>query len=949
MDDGNASVDFLDLLNVDKIMVQTAVKCPEAVRKRIREAKLYLKLLTTIGSVEFIKWLPQAKTEGQYYIFDNFKIAKRPVHHKEAVNLREVPGVIDAVEHCLKLADMPQIVMMSEATKLGIDWKAANGLIPVLSLALKGISNVVSRCDASPGDIFRTDVSMAGAADVDLINLYMIQEHLSDRSLAVDLLCDMFHIPDGIYEDVDIDRERRWLYRRQPKALMYAGSQNQYEYVDFYENDLLLGRVAYHDGQEIGPLTYWSKRPETPSKPLYIPFPAPSPLWNLNQIRKNPHAPVLLIASPLAAHRVDQFSEDKITELHGKISLIRARESRLYTFHNGDNEFTNGVYEYVRKKITDQVSNYSEQQKSEILYRYNYTYWGPACNMFTARELYQDPKAFNSPGFWDIAYFECSNVYGATAAEVVQNVRVKKNNSALNKAFYDYPTIKLFRSCYEAIIEFVNQKKQQDNREIAELEQQIRKLEERNARFVVSSWYGGIDAVQDVAWNTLRGRVVYLFLPSVCPEQLELGLTLESRLTKESIKLNFVTYEENEFKKISEEDFHRLAEKDHVALPPKAEEIAVPRHKEDQLQSFDLNDNKRPKMNSKYVVFPIIEEHSITLLYSQEGLGKTLVAMSIALAASSGVKVFGDSFSNAWTAKEPVPVLYVDGEMSEQNFRERLCNFSEFYKKQCPDLKTQIPFHYKLLEGKGWDLSSHESQREQITKWVQAFDVRLLILDNLSTLTNFAETTRSWQNIFSWLKDLAAHNCAILLIHHAGKSGEQQRGSGAKTITVDNVIRLQHALGENVKRGVAINVQVEKGRNIPSEFKIPFNIMLKTEKDTNGDQTFKWGRTTSKAQGKEISTSERNAALFQASKSQAFNQQILADYFGIDVRQVKTILAQQEELEQQRVEKTAQQIIDTFEIADTPTKRRKNKITRMINGILRGTTKTDDDPEEQEK
>jgi len=951
MEAQSLNIKVLSSLNLADVMIDTPVRCPEEVRKKIREAKLYLKLLTTIGSVEFIKWLPGAKTEGAFYVFDNFKIAKRTVGHREVVNLREVPGVVDAAMHCQKLVDMPQVAMITEAKRLGINWKNADALLSALAITLKGLSNVVSKHDASPGDIFRTDVATGKIADVDLIDLYMIQQHLSDRSLAIDMLCDMFHIPEGVGENIEIEMSRRWLYRRLPRELMYPGEQDQYEYVDFYENDLLLGRIAYRDNREIGPVTYWSKRPETPKKPLHLPFPTPSPLWNLNLIKSNPNSPVLLTASPLIAQRIDQFSEDTITHINDKISLIRARKAKSYVFCNGNSEFEEEVGKYVHQRVTAEVSKSQylhEGQRKEILQNYVRTCYFPARNMFTARELFGDAEYFKQDGAWSIAYFECTDVYAPTAEGVIQNVRRRKNDSTLNKTSNTPLFVDYFRLCYEAITEFVNQKLEQDEREIAELEQQIKRLEERNLQFVISSWYGGVDTVPDVAWNVLKNRAVYLLLSCVCPEQLELGLILEARLMQEDIKLGFVAYENNEFRTISSDELSCLAEKNHIALPTRTEKTKTAKITSNQLKRFDINNPQRSsRAKSKYVVFPIIEEHTITLLYSQEGLGKTLVAMSIALAASSGTKVFGDSFANAWAAEKPVSVLYVDGEMSEDNFNDRLCNFADFYKNQCPNPDKSIQIKYKLLAGKGWDLSNNESQREQITKWVQEDGVQLLILDNLSTLTNFAETTKSWQNIFSWLKDLATHDCAVLLIHHAGKSGDQQRGSGAKTITVDNVIRLQHALGENAKRGVAINVQVEKGRNIPSEFKIPFNIMLKTEKKAQGDQAFKWVRTTSKAQGKEITAQERNAALYLASRSKAFNQQILADYFGLDVRQVKTILAQQEKLEQQRVEKTAQQIIDLFKIADTPTKRNQHKIFRMIAGALSGQAK-EDEPQNME-
>ena len=225
MAQNHLDLDFINSLGIASEMIDSTVRCSKEVKEKIRESKLYLKLLTTIGSVEFLKWLPQAKTDGLYYIFDNFKIAKRPVRHQEVVNLKEVPGVINAAELCLKLANSPQFAIMAEANRQGIDWKAAEGLLPVLTLALKGISNVVDRHIAAPGDIFRTDIATGRAADVDLIDLYMIQEHLTDRSFAVKMLCDMFHIPDDVFEDVAIDTSRRWLYRRLPRALMYPYEQ----------------------------------------------------------------------------------------------------------------------------------------------------------------------------------------------------------------------------------------------------------------------------------------------------------------------------------------------------------------------------------------------------------------------------------------------------------------------------------------------------------------------------------------------------------------------------------------------------------------------------------------------------------------------------------------------------------------------------------------------------
>jgi putative DNA primase/helicase len=71
-------------------------------------------------------------------------------------------------------------------------------------------------------------------------------------------------------------------------------------------------------------------------------------------------------------------------------------------------------------------------------------------------------------------------------------------------------------------------------------------------------------------------------------------------------------------------------------------------------------------------------------------------------------------------------------------------------------------------------------------------DVELLVLDNLSSLTavirdNDAE---SWNPIQEWLLRLRRRGTSVLIVHHAGKGGEQ-RGTSRREDVLDTSISLR--------------------------------------------------------------------------------------------------------------------------------------------------------------
>lgn len=109
-------------------------------------------------------------------------------------------------------------------------------------------------------------------------------------------------------------------------------------------------------------------------------------------------------------------------------------------------------------------------------------------------------------------------------------------------------------------------------------------------------------------------------------------------------------------------------------------------------------------------------------------------------------------------------------------------------------------------------------------------DVNMLVLDNLSTLcrTGKENEAQSWQPIQSWLLDLRRRGMSVLLVHHAGKSGDQ-RGTSAREDIMDTVISLRRPREYSMAEGARFQVHLTKARGIMGDDAKPFEAHLKDE------------------------------------------------------------------------------------------------------------------------
>ena len=90
-------------------------------------------------------------------------------------------------------------------------------------------------------------------------------------------------------------------------------------------------------------------------------------------------------------------------------------------------------------------------------------------------------------------------------------------------------------------------------------------------------------------------------------------------------------------------------------------------------------------------------------------------------------------------------------------------------------------------------------------------DAKLVVLDNLSSLVRSGRENEAdtWQPVQDFLLRLRRKGVSVLLIHHAGKGG-QQRGTSRREDVLDTVISLRRPADYQPSEGARFEVHIEK-------------------------------------------------------------------------------------------------------------------------------------------
>jgi hypothetical protein len=167
-----------------------------------------------------------------------------------------------------------------------------------------------------------------------------------------------------------------------------------------------------------------------------------------------------------------------------------------------------------------------------------------------------------------------------------------------------------------------------------------------------------------------------------------------------------------------------------------------------------------------------------------------------------------------WRVQSPVKVLYVDGEMPPDLIRNRMQGLEPKLK---PNQNLAILHHELLFDASGRSMNiAHPDLQMAITNQCLASCVKVLVLDNLSTLAAGMKENDAdaWELVNQWLLTLRRHRIAVIIVHHAGRSGEM-RGTSRREDNVFWIIAL-----DDLKRSAGTSEE-RKGAHFLSRFTKP--------------------------------------------------------------------------------------------------------------------------------
>lgn len=219
---------------------------------------------------------------------------------------------------------------------------------------------------------------------------------------------------------------------------------------------------------------------------------------------------------------------------------------------------------------------------------------------------------------------------------------------------------------------------------------------------------------------------------------------------------------------------------------------------------------------------PWLPEGGNTMVFGPRGIGKTFFQLALATALTTGKPLW------KWECPAPVGVLYVDGEMQLDELRSRTTALMNSPPVASLEFLTS-QLVYQRCGGKDLVLSSGV-MRQEIVKILDARpDIRVLILDNISCLFSGIneDSKQDWEPINAWLIRLRHRGITTVLVHHAGKGG-QQRGTSGREDSLDTVIQLARSTGGDARDGCHFHRSFTKCRSTTGEPVAPLDVRLET-------------------------------------------------------------------------------------------------------------------------
>jgi hypothetical protein len=223
---------------------------------------------------------------------------------------------------------------------------------------------------------------------------------------------------------------------------------------------------------------------------------------------------------------------------------------------------------------------------------------------------------------------------------------------------------------------------------------------------------------------------------------------------------------------------------------------------------------KRKLPSREYLLGRLLCTTSRWILWGETGIGKTLFTLDVAGAISSGSPLL--NWEGAGTNRR---VMYLDGEMPAETFKERMEIVAERFGPAIP----LYGYNREVLkDGEMPPLNTPEGEA-WLWKEIDAIKPDLIVFDSIMCLLagNMSEE-ESWAPIKDLMRKITSRRIAQIWLHHTGHDISKGFGTKTREWEVDTVVGLTRA-GEG---GDTISMEFKKARLRTPETRDQFESLL---------------------------------------------------------------------------------------------------------------------------
>lgn len=345
-----------------------------------------------------------------------------------------------------------------------------------------------------------------------------------------------------------------------------------------------------------------------------------------------------------------------------------------------------------------------------------------------------------------------------------------------------------------------------------------------SADIVWSSYYGSDPVIGKTDFSCLYGRDVYWLFLDKCPEEdpkqkYRTALNVYSELVEHNVNFNIVNLKNHSWGtgKLNDDgsvngkydDISIMGIKDF--LNEAESKVYVPDHLREKDYDLISGDVLEKMEDEPYLIEPILRKGFYMCLFAQTGVGKSWVALSIALGYVHGKNIF----QSKWITKvEPgkQKVIYFSGEMRDGEIGVRLRKLHKAYA-----VNDRIKKNFILKLGTYHDLVMEDVQ-EEFNKAIEyatyhkgepGLKVSLIVIDNLATMTTGGEYGSNWDKLYRWICNLRERGISTIVIHHTNRKGKI-RGTSKILDKADMIIQ---AIEADNNDNLGLRLQASKVRS----------------------------------------------------------------------------------------------------------------------------------------